>query len=72
LTASIPNYYNLRWESSDGLHSIKKVEQLIWSGGTSNKDGSLFERGVEVHRKNGYFMFASNTSRPDRMKQESR
>lgn len=66
-TWSIPDKYTVTLDG-DG---IIKAEQQIWSGGSSNKDGSLLEAGLEVKRKNGVFKYAPQT-RSDRVKQDCR
>ena len=64
--------------NTDKLYSItfsgegvRNAEQQIWSGAVSNKDGALYDKGVDVKRKNGVFKFAPQTRR-DRTKKSKR
>ena len=71
-TGAVADRYSLQWSTEGELkESITSVDQIIWSGASSHCDGSMFERGLEVKRKNGVFQFVNNT-RSDRIKQSSR
>lgn len=52
-TGSIPNEYQLTVSGP----RVEQIEQLIWSPAVSNKDGSLFEKGPEVHRNHSSSQF---------------
>lgn len=70
-TARIPDKFNVKWTSKDGFEAIEYAKQQIWSSAVSNKDGSLFDKGTEVKRKNGHFQFGVNT-RTDRYAKDTR
>lgn len=65
------------WDSNDSYNiifdgeGIQKADQQVWSGAVSNKDGALFDKGIDVKRKNGIFRFAPQTRR-DRTKKSTR
>jgi len=65
-TQSVPNYYTVCWKTKEQKPTIEYAKQLIYCPGMSNSDGSIFERGTTLRRKNGKFYFSFNT-RLDRM-----
>jgi hypothetical protein len=48
-TGRIPDTFSLRVTGYNHA-TVEDLRQQIWSGASSNKDGSLFQAGIEVHR----------------------
>jgi hypothetical protein len=64
-SGQIEDLYNVTWTG------VNFAEQQIYSGGMSNSDGSLFDKGLDITRKNGVFKGSPKT-RYDRVKTNNR